>query len=187
MPSRCSWVTNDPEYQAYHDLEWGRELKSDQQLFEQLILEGAQAGLSWLTVLKKRENYRTRFHAFDITRCASLSDEQLEAALVDKGIIRHRLKVYGVRKNAIAAQQLISEFGSLHSYFWHWIDHQPIINNFDSIADYPTKTALSDKISKDLKKRGFTFVGSTITYAFMQAVGMTIDHSSDCFLAQPIS
>lgn len=180
---RCPWVSEDPIYIRYHDEEWGREVCSDRELFEQLNLEGAQAGLSWLTVLKKREGYRKLFHHFDIEKCATLTDSYLEKILLDKSIIRNRLKVYGVRKNAIATLQLLEEYSSLHDYFWQWIDYQPEVNCFKSLEDYPTSTPTSDRISKDLKKRGFTFVGTTIIYAFMQAVGMTVDHTVDCFLS----
>lgn len=182
---RCPWVTNDPVYQLYHDTEWGVEKYTNQDFFEQLCLEGAQAGLSWLTVLKKRDKYRKIFHNFDIQSCSIMSDTSLELALLDAGIVRNRLKVYSVRKNALATIQLIEECGSLKCYFWNWIDHTPIDLNLSSpnkSDDNPTSTPLSEQISKDLKKRGFSFVGSTIIYAFMQAVGMTISHSTNCFL-----
>lgn len=184
MKMRCPWVTDDPIYQQYHDEEWGRYGTSDRDLFEALNLEGAQAGLSWLTVLKKREGYRNIFHHFDIQSCADLTDAYLEEALLNPSIIRNRLKVYGVRKNALATLKLLEEFPSLHAYFWSWIDGKPIQNTITELADYPSSTELSDKISKDLKKRGFTFVGSTIIYAFMQAVGMVQDHTTDCYLCQ---
>ncbi len=183
--NRCPWVTNDPIYQLYHDTEWGIEKHTDQDFFEQISLEGAQAGLSWLTVLKKRDKYREIFHGFDVQSCATMSDASLELALLDAGIVRNRLKVYSVRKNALATIQLIKEFGSLRHYFWNWIDETPILLNLsscDQLNDNPTSTPLSEQISKDLKKRGFSFVGSTIIYAFMQAVGMTVGHSTNCFL-----
>ncbi|MDB9742071.1 DNA-3-methyladenine glycosylase I [Akkermansiaceae bacterium] len=179
---RCAWLSKDPIYIEYHDQEWGMEKSKDQDFFEQLCLEGAQAGLSWITILKKRDHYRKLFFHFDIATCATLSDEYLEECLQDKGIVRNRLKVYSVRKNAVCALNLIEEFGSLKQYFWQWIDHSPVKNHFSNIEDIPSSTELSAKISKDLKNRGFSFTGSTIIYAFMQAVGMTIDHTTDCYL-----
>ncbi|WP_018970964.1 DNA-3-methyladenine glycosylase I [Rubritalea marina] len=182
MKKRCDWCTQDPLYIAYHDHEWGQPVHDDQTLFEMLILEGAQAGLSWITVLKKRENYRALFHHFNIEKVAAMNDAELEAALLNPGIIRNRLKVFAARKNAIAAIQLIQEQGSLGHYFWGWVDHQPIINTWKSLEQVPASTELSKAISKDLKKRGFSFVGETIIYAFMQAVGIVDDHLVDCFL-----
>lgn len=184
MHQRCQWVTDDPMYQKYHDLEWGREKKSDLEIFEYICLEGAQAGLSWLTILKKREGYREAFHHFNILKCAQLKDEYLEQLLTNPGIIRNRLKVYSVRKNAIATLKLLEDYPTLHAYFWKWIDHKPIVNVFPLLSDYPTSTELSKAISKDLKKRGFTFVGETIIYAFMQAIGMVVDHTAECYLAK---
>jgi len=181
--NRCSWVSDDPIYIDYHDNEWGVPVHDDQVLFEMLNLEGAQAGLSWITVLKKRDRYRERFHQFNIKKVSTMSDAELECCLLDSGIIRNRLKVYGTRKNAIAALKLIEEEGSLNDYFWKWVDGSPIVNRFKNQEDYPTKTELSDRISKDLKKRGFTFVGSTIIYAFMQAVGLVDDHQLSCYKA----
>ncbi len=184
MHKRCSWVSDDKIYHDYHDQEWGVVKKTDQDLFEQLCLEGAQAGLSWLTILRKREGYRQAFFHFSIPCCANLTDAYLDEQLSNPSIVRHRLKIYSVRKNALAAIKLIEEFGSLHSYFWNWIDGKTIVNTFTSAQDYPTSTELSKLLSKDLKKRGFTFVGETIIYAFMQAVGMVNDHTAECFLSK---
>ena len=177
---RCAWVSDDPLYIQYHDEEWGVPQHDDRHLFEMLILEGAQAGLSWITVLKKRENYRKAFHQFDVRKVAAMSDADLEERLLDPGIIRNRLKVFSARRNALAALKLTEEFGSLDRYFWSWVDDQPIQNNFQSLQEVPVNTPLSDQISKDLKKRDFNFVGTTIIYSFMQAIGMTNDHTTDC-------
>lgn len=182
QPTRCAWVPkNNPEYQKYHDQEWGVPVHDDQKLFEMLILEGAQAGLSWEIVLKKRNGYRKAFHNFDIKKCAKMTDEYLEALRQNPDIIRNRLKIYSVRKNAEAFLKIQKEFGSFDKYLWNYVGGQPIINNRASIAEIPTKTDISDKISKDLKKRGMSFVGSTIIYAYMQAVGLVNDHTIDCF------
>ena len=178
---RCKWVTEDPLYIEYHDNQWGVPLHDERELFEMLILEGAQAGLSWFTVLKKRAHYKKVFHNFDVQKVAKMTDAQLEKLLLDPGIIRNRLKVFGTRKNAIATLKLIEETGSLDNYLWSWVDHKPIIHSFKSLSDLPSSSPLSDQISKDLKKRGFTFVGSTIIYAYMQAIGMVNDHTTDCF------
>lgn len=177
---RCAWVSDDPLYIQYHDEEWGQPQHDNRHLFEMLILEGAQAGLSWITVLKKRENYRKAFHNFDVHKVAAMSDADLEQRLLDPGIIRNRLKVFSARRNAQAALKLIEEFGSLDAYFWGWVDGKPIQNKFKALKDIPVNTPLSDAISKDLKKRNFNFVGTTIIYSFMQAVGMTNDHTIDC-------
>lgn len=182
MPTtRCEWCTSDPTYIDYHDKEWGVPLHDDQRLFEMLILEGAQAGLSWITVLKKRPAYRELFHHFEIEKVAAMSDDELEKILLNPTIIRNRLKVYSARRNAIAALKLIDECGSLDHYFWSWVDHAPIINHWKDVSETPANTPLSDKISKDLKKRGFNFVGSTIIYAYMQSTGMVDDHTINCF------
>lgn len=185
MPIRCPWVSADPLYVNYHDKEWGRPVHDDRALFEFLVLEGAQAGLSWLTVLKKRENYRRRFHNFEIAQVAAMTDADLAAALLDEGIIRNRLKIASARRNARAALTLIEESGSLDNYFWGWTEGKTIVASPrpKSLAEYPANTPLSDAISKDLKKRGFNFVGSTIIYAYLQATGIVDDHSHDCFLA----
>ena len=178
---RCSWCGEDELYQQYHDEEWGRPVREDQKLFEMLILEGAQAGLSWITVLKKRAHYRKVFHQFQPIKVADMSDDDLEELLLDPGIIRNRLKVFGTRKNAFAFIEVQKEFGSFSDYLWGFVNHQPIINRFDDISELPAKTDLSNVISKDLKKRNFTFIGSTIVYAYMQATGMVNDHQMDCF------
>lgn len=181
MNSRCSWCLSDPLYIQYHDVEWGVPVHDDQTLFEMICLEGAQAGLSWITVLKKREHYRKLFYDFDIDTCANLTDEYLEKCLLDAGIIRNRLKVYGVRKNALAVQSIQKEFRSLDTYLWSFVEGEPIKNSWKDLSRVPVSTEISDRISKDLKKRGLTFVGSTIMYAFMQAVGMVDDHVVDCY------
>ena len=178
---RCEWVSDDPLYIDYHDNEWGKPVHDDQHLFEMLILEGAQAGLSWITVLKKRERYREVFYKFEIEKVAAMTDEELQELLTDTGIIRNKLKVFGTRKNAVAALKVIEEFDSLDSYLWNWVNGSPIINHFKTLDEIPAQTPLSEKISKDLKKRGFTFVGPTIIYAYMQAIGMVNDHTTDCF------
>ena len=172
-------------YIDYHDNEWGKPVHDDRTLFEFLILEGAQAGLSWLTVLKKRDNYRKRFHNFEIKNVAAMTDADLADALLDSGIIRNRLKVESARRNARAALAVIEEFGSLDQYFWQWTEGKTLTAapRPVELKDYAAKTPLSDAISKDLKKRGFNFVGSTIIYAFLQATGIVDDHARDCFLA----
>lgn len=182
MKQRCDWLSNDPVYIHYHDTEWGVEKDTDQELFEQLCLEGAQAGLSWLTVLKKREGYRELFHQFDLNKCACLSNEELEKILTNPKIIRHKLKVYSVRKNAQSTLKIIEEYGSFKAFLWEQIDYTPIITHFTTASEIPTQTIISESISKKLKKRGFSFVGGRIIYAYMQAIGMTIDHCTTCFL-----
>jgi DNA-3-methyladenine glycosylase I len=167
--------------QAYHDHEWGAPLHDDQRLFEFLVLEGAQAGLSWRTVLAKREHYRKVFHQFDIGRVAAMTDRELEQLLLDPGIIRNRLKVTATRGNAQAALAVIKEFGSLDGYLWSFVEGWPLLNRWRSSSEVPASTALSDAVSKALKKRGFRFVGSTICYALMQATGMINDHVVGCF------
>ncbi len=180
---RCAWCTDDAIYRAYHDAEWGVPIRDDTQLFGMLQLEGAQAGLSWLTVLKKRARYEEVFRGFDIEYCARMTDKQLDRLLEDPGIIRNRLKVYGVRKNARAALELIEREGSLSDWLWSCVDGEPLVNRPKTIKDIPTTSPESDAMSKALKKAGFTFVGSTICYAFMQAVGMVDDHTAGCFRA----
>jgi len=179
--TRCDWARTDPLLQAYHDREWGVPLHDDRGLFEFLCLEGAQAGLSWRTVLAKRAHYRKLFHDFEIARVAAMSDRELEKVLLDPGIIRNRLKVYSTRDNARAAQQAIAEFGSLDGYLWSFVDGRTVVNRWREPAEVPASTALSDRMSKTLKQRGFRFVGSTICYAHMQATGMVNDHLLDCF------
>lgn len=168
-------------YADYHDNEWGHPTRDDRDLFELLILEGAQAGLSWETVLKKREGYRKAFHNFDVEKVAAMTDEELEAQLQNPEIIRNRLKVFAARKNALAFIKIQEEFGSFSNYIWAYVDNKPVINKIQSYSELPASTELSDKISKDLKKRGMTFVGSTIIYAFMQSIGMVNDHIKGCW------
>jgi DNA-3-methyladenine glycosylase I len=165
----------------YHDEEWGVPVKDDHTLFEFLMLEGAQAGLAWITVLRKREGYRALFDNFNAEKVARYSDNKLDKLLQDPRIIRNRLKVYGARKNARAFLQVQEEYGSFSNYLWGFVDHKPIQNRQKSPKQLPATTPLSDTISKDMKKRGFTFVGSTIMYAHMQATGMVNDHTVDCF------
>jgi DNA-3-methyladenine glycosylase I len=166
---------------AYHDHEWGTPVHDDHALFEFLCLEGAQAGLSWRTVLAKRENYRRAFHGFDIARVAAMTDAELERLLADPGIIRNRLKVSSVRDNARAALAVIAEHGSLARYLWAFVDGQPRVNRWRSPSEVPASTPLSDRMSKALKKRGFRFVGTTICYSLLQATGMIDDHLAGCF------
>ena len=179
--SRCSWVPLDkPDYVAYHDDEWGIPVHDDRHLFEMLILEGAQAGLSWYTILKRRDGYRQAFHNFDPMKCSALSDVDLDLILQTGDIIRNRLKVYSVRKNALVFMTIQKEFGSFAKYLWNFVEDKPIVNHPRSMADVKATSPESDKLSKDLKKRGMSFVGSTIMYAFMQAIGMVNDHFVDC-------
>ena len=178
---RCGWCNDDPLYQDYHDTEWGVPLFNDRQLFTMLILEGAQAGLSWLTILKKRQNYITAFDQFDMVKIANYSNEDRTRLLQDKGIVRNRLKIDAAIKNAREALTIVEEFGSLSKYFWRYVDHHPIQNSWKSLSELPSQTKESISMSKDLKKRGFNFVGPTICYAFMQSVGMVNDHTADCF------
>lgn len=178
---RCGWVSTDPLYIAYHDTEWGVPVFDDRKLFEFLILEGAQAGLSWLTVLKKRENYRKAFSNFDPVKVASFSEEKIQSLLYDPGIIRNQLKIRSAVTNAAAFLKIQEEFGSFADYSWRFVGGKPIVNCFKSLKEVPGRTPESDAFSKDLKKRGFKFVGSTIIYAHMQAIGMVNDHIVDCF------
>lgn len=178
---RCQWCGDDPLYQAYHDEEWGVPVYDDRTLFEFLILEGAQAGLSWITVLKKREGYRKLFANFDAQKVARFSDAKLEKILTDDSIIRNRLKVFSTRKNAIVFLDIANHYGSFSNYLWDFVDGKPIQNTWRNPKDVPASSAVSDALSKDLKKRGCSFVGSTIMYAYMQAVGMVNDHTVDCF------
>lgn len=177
---RCWWCGDDPLYQSYHDLEWGVPVHNDRDLFEFLCLEGAQAGLSWITILRKREHYRLVFDNFDAEKIARYGDEKIASLLGDAGIVRNRLKVNGFVKNARACLALLDEGLSLDSYLWSFVDGKPIQNNFKSSHQVPANTPVSDAMAKDLKKRGFTFVGTTICYAFMQAAGLVNDHISDC-------
>ena len=178
---RCTWCGSDPLYVQYHDNEWGVPVWDDETLFEFLILEGAQAGLSWITVLRKREAYRKLFADFDANKVARFTDARLEKLLLNPAIIRNRLKVFGARKNARAFLEVQAEKGSFANYIWDFVDGQAIQNNWKSMSQVPATSPVSDAISKDMKKRGFTFVGSTIMYAHMQATGMVNDHTTDCF------
>ena len=179
---RCSWANpKNKEYLDYHDKEWGREEHDDNKLFELLILEGAQAGLSWETVLKKREGYRKAFKNFDPKKVARMTDPYLEKQLLNPNIIRNRLKVFSTRKNARIVLELQKEFGSLDSYLWSFVGGKSILSKRKTVKSTPTSTPISDKLSKDLKKRGMSFVGTTIIYAFMQATGMVNDHTIRCF------
>ena len=168
-------------YAAYHDEEWGVPVYDDKVLFEMLCLEGAQAGLSWETVLKKREGYRAAYHGFDIDKIITMTDEELEALRHDDGIIKNRLKIYSVRKNAFIFRQIQQEFDSFSNYLWGFVDGKPILNRWDNHQQVPANTSLSDAISKDLKKRGMSFVGSTIIYAYLQGVGVVNDHLTSCW------
>lgn len=181
MKHRCQWAGNDPLYQKYHDEEWGVPVHDDRKLFEMLILEGAQAGLSWITILRKRENYRKAFSNFDAKKIAKYDSKKVEQLLLNDGIIRNRLKIASTINNAKLFLELQKEFGSFDKYIWQFVNGKPIKNNWKSLKEIPPKTNESDTMSKDLKKRGFKFVGSTICYAFMQAVGMVNDHTVDCF------
>ena len=179
---RCSWASlGDPLYEAYHDEEWGVPLHDDRALFELLCLEGAQAGLAWITILRKREAYRRAFHGFEPARVADMSDAELDERMLDPGIVRNRLKVYAARKNARAFLELQAERGSFDSYLWDWVDGQPLRNPRQAMADVPAVTPLAETISRDLKKRGFTFVGPTIVYAYLQSTGVVNDHIVSCF------
>ncbi len=180
---RCSWAGEDPLYCAYHDEEWGVPVHDDQRLFEFLILEGAQAGLSWITVLRKRENYRKAFAGFDPTKVARFDAARRERLLQNEGIIRNRLKIESAVINAKAFLAVQKEFGSFDAYIWTFVGGRTIVNHWRSLKEVPASTAESDAMSKDLKKRGFKFVGSTICYAFMQACGLVNDHIMDCHLA----
>jgi len=178
---RCDWLTDNELYISYHDNEWGVPVHDDGRLFEMLILEGAQAGLSWLTVLKKRESYRKTYDCFDPAQIVQWDQKRIESLLKDPGIIRNRLKVEAAKINAQAYLQVVKEFGSFDAFIWSFVKSKPILNSWKTMKDIPATTPESDAMSKELKKRGFKFVGSTICYAFMQAVGMVNDHTTDCF------
>lgn len=169
-------------YAKYHDEEWGKPVYDDRTLFEFLILEGAQAGLSWYTILIRRDGYRKAFMDFDLLKVAAMSDHELEELRLNEGIIRNKLKIYSARTNAKVFLKIQEEFGSFSDYLWSYVDHKPIINHFESWDQVPVTTEISDALSKDLKKRGMKFVGSTIMYAYMQAVGLVDDHLETCFL-----
>lgn len=182
MKKRCRWVNPENElYAQYHDLEWGVPVHDDQKLFEMLMLEGAQAGLSWETVLKKRENYRKAFFGFSVRKVASLSEADEAEMLQNEGIIRNKLKIKSAKINAAAFIEIQKEFGSFDSYIWKYVGDKPIDKKYSDLGGIPTKDELSDEISKDLKRRGMKFVGSTIIYAYMQAVGLINAHTTDCY------
>lgn len=177
---RCAWAQKEI-FHSYHDSEWGRPVTDDRLLFELLILEGAQAGLSWETVLSKRTHYKKAFDNFAVKKVALYSPEKERELLTNAGIIRNRLKISSAIKNARAFIEIQKEFGSFSTYIWNYVNHKPIVNNIRSMEDIPAKTALSDNISQDLKKRGCSFIGSTITYAYLQAIGIVNDHENSCF------
>ncbi|MEK6848481.1 MAG: DNA-3-methyladenine glycosylase I [Nanoarchaeota archaeon] len=178
---RCSWAGNDSLMVRYHDLEWGKPVHDDKKLFEFLVLESAQAGLSWATILKKRENYRKSFNNFDYKKIAEYTQEDVKELLANEGIIRNKLKIHSAIRNAKAFIEIQKEYGSFDRYIWSFVGNKPIKSSFKSLKEIPASTGLSGRISKDLKKRGMNFVGSTIIYAFMQAVGMVNDHTTGCF------
>jgi DNA-3-methyladenine glycosylase I len=184
---RCAWSGSDPQYIAYHDTEWGVPVHDDRLLFEFLVLEGAQAGLSWSTILRKRDAYRRAFDRFDPRKVAQYDERKIASLLADAGIVRNRAKIESAIKNAKAFLQVQEEFGSFDAYQWRFVDGHPIQNRRRAVGDIPPRTAQSDALSKDLKSRGFTFVGSTIVYAHMQAVGMVNDHVVDCFRHSELS
>lgn len=179
--NRCSWCGNDPLYIKYHDEEWGVPIKDDKTLFEFLILETFQAGLSWITILRKRENFRQAFDNFDYEKIAKYDQAKIDSLLQNEGIIRNKLKVHSAVTNAQAFMEVQEEFGSFSNYIWGFVNNKPIKNTLKSHTDAPATTPLSDALSKDLKKRGFKFVGSTVVYAHMQATGMVNDHIESCF------
>ena len=178
---RCKWAGKDPLYIEYHDKQWGVPVYEDAKIFEFLLLETFQAGLSWITILRRRENFRTAFDNFDFQEIANYSDEKLEDLRKDAGIIRNRLKIKAAKSNALAFMEVQKEFGTFSKYIWSFLDGKPIKNAFKAMSELPANPPLSDKISADLKKRGFKFVGSTIVYAHMQAMGIVNDHTTDCF------
>jgi len=181
MKKRCAWCGDDPLYISYHDNEWGVPVHDDRLLFEFLVLEGAQAGLSWLTILRKRDNYRKAFDNFEIARVARYGEPEIKRLLQDPGIVRNRLKIEAAIKNAKGVLAIQKEYGSFDAFLWSYVGGRPIQNHATSMADLPATSPISDQLSKDLKKRGFNFVGSTICYSLMQAVGLVNDHFIDCF------
>jgi DNA-3-methyladenine glycosylase I len=178
---RCTWCGDDPLYQQYHDNEWGVPCRDDKKLFEFVLLEGAQAGLSWITILRKREAYRSAFAGFDVQRVAAFTERDIERLINDAGIVRNRLKIASAISNARLFIDIQKEFGSFSNYFWGYVDNQPIVNRWANHSEIPATTELSDQIAKDMKKRGFKFFGTTICYAHMQAMGLVNDHTLDCF------
>lgn len=185
--TRCSWCGNDPLYMEYHDEEWGVPVKDDAVFFEFLLLEGFQAGLSWITILRRRENFRKAFDSFNYRKIAKYDEKKMEALREDEGIIRNKLKIKAAVTNAQAFMKVQKEFGSFSEYVWQFVDNTPIQNYWDNHEDAPATTEISDALSKDLKKRGFKFVGSTIMYAFMQATGLVNDHVTSCFRHKKLS
>ncbi len=183
MVVRCEWATEEPNL-SYHDKEWGRPEHDDQKLFEFLVLEGAQAGLSWITILKRREGYRKAFSNFDVKKVAKYNLKQKDKLHKDESKIRNRLKIHSAVNNAQQFLKVQQDFGTFDKYIWSFVDHKPIKNKFKKLSDLPASTLISEKMSKDLKKRGFNFVGPTICYAIMQAIGMVNDHTSGCFRYQ---
>jgi DNA-3-methyladenine glycosylase I len=182
MTKRCGWVPiNDPLYTAYHDKEWGTPIHEDKKIFEFLVLESAQAGLAWITVLRKRENYRKAFAEFDPTKVASFTEKDILNLLTDKGIIRNKAKITAAVNNAKKFIEVQKEFGSFNKYIWGFVQGKPIINKWTESKQIPAKTELAEKIAKDMKTRGFNFLGPTIIYSHMQATGMVDDHTTDCF------
>lgn len=179
--NRCGWAGNDPVYIVYHDNEWGIPEHNDHKLFEMLILEGMQAGLSWITILRKRENFRAAFDNFDPEKVSAYDETKITELLQNSGIIRNRGKITAAITNAQHFLDIQREYGSFDAFIWNYVDNSPIINKFKTLEEVPAKTELSDKISAELKKRGFKYVGSTIIYSFMQAVGMVNDHIESCF------
>ncbi|MFO7708690.1 MAG: DNA-3-methyladenine glycosylase I [Desulfobacterales bacterium] len=187
MKQRCAWAGPDPLYIRYHDEEWGVPLHDDRRLFEFLVLEGAQAGLSWITILRKRDRYRKAFEGFDPRRVAAFGKAKIEALLADPGIVRNRLKVASAVRNARAFLEIQEEFGSFDAYVWHFVDGRPKTDRRRSLSEVPAETAESRALSRELARRGFSFVGPTICYAFMQAVGLVNDHVVDCFRFEEIA
>ncbi len=183
MKTRCEWAQDEPNI-TYHDKEWGRPQHNDQKLFEFLILEGAQAGLSWTTILKRRSGYRHAFSDFNATKVSKYTQKHITKLLKDESIIKNKLKINSAINNAKQFLIIQKEFGSFDNYLWRFVNHKPIKNNFKKLSDLPATTEISEKLSQDLKKRGFNFVGPTICYALMQAIGMVNDHTSKCFLYQ---
>lgn len=181
MTKRCKWVTKEPLYIEYHDKEWGVPVYDDRKLFEMICLEGAQAGLSWWTILQKRENYREAFDNFEAEKIVNYTEEKLQSLKENPGIVRNKLKIQSVVTNAQAFLRIQKEYGSFANYIWSFVDNKPIINHWETHEEVPVTTSISDTMSKKLKKDGFKFVGSTICYSFMQAVGMINDHTVDCF------
>lgn len=187
MTNRCEWVTHNSTYIDYHDNEWGRPLKDDQQLFELLCLEGQQAGLSWLTILNKREHFREAFDGFDPKVIAKYTDKKVEELMENEGIVRNRLKIKSIINNAQAYLQIKENHGSFSSYIWQFVDGQSIINEWESHAEVPSETAISRKMSKQMKRDGFKFVGPTICYAYMQSAGLVNDHETTCCFYEEVN